>query len=142
MILPKHIPLTGESLCCFRVLTGIESGAFPWPVTKFPNDPLLPNKLRLPIRTATLTGRSELTAEETCMAKCENWGNEYDKSFEIIVGGKRHTFDSFECAIHKLAPKCTLCGCRILGHGIEQEGQIFCCAHCAREYGATELDRA
>jgi hypothetical protein len=77
------------------------------------------------------------------MAKCENCGNEYDKSFEMIMGGKSHTFDSFECAIHKLAPKCTLCGCRILGHGVEQQGQIFCCAHCAREHGATGLkDRA
>jgi hypothetical protein len=47
------------------------------------------------------------------MAKCENCGNEYDKSFEMIMGGKSHTFDSFECAIHKLAPKCALCGCRI-----------------------------
>jgi hypothetical protein len=25
--------------------------------------------------------------------------NEHDKTFEIVVCGERHTFDSFECAI-------------------------------------------
>jgi len=73
------------------------------------------------------------------MAKCETCGNNYDKAFEVIVAGKSHTFDSFECAIHTLAPTCPHCGCRILGHGVEQQGQIFCCVHCAREAGATEL---
>ncbi len=28
------------------------------------------------------------------MAKCEVCGNEYDKSFEVIAAGARHTFDS------------------------------------------------
>src|SRR5436190_1287285 len=32
------------------------------------------------------------------MAKCEVCGNEYDKSFELVAAGARHTFDSFECA--------------------------------------------
>jgi hypothetical protein len=41
------------------------------------------------------------------MARCEVCGNEYD--------------------IH--------CGCRILGHGIEAHGKLFCCAHCARPSG-------
>ena len=31
------------------------------------------------------------------MAKCEVCGNEYDKAFELIAAGARHTFDSFEC---------------------------------------------
>jgi hypothetical protein len=30
------------------------------------------------------------------MSKCEVCGNEYDKSFELIAAGARHTFDSFE----------------------------------------------
>ena len=77
------------------------------------------------------------------MAQCEVCGNDYDKSFEVIVGGKTHTFDSFECAIHALAPSCPCCGCRVIGHGVEEEGQIFCCVHCARADGRTELkDRA
>jgi hypothetical protein len=42
-----------------------------------------------------------------------------------------HVFDSFECAIHALAPKCAHCGCQIIGHGIQTRGTIFCCANCA-----------
>ncbi|HEV2095090.1 MAG TPA: hypothetical protein VGQ82_01155 [Chthoniobacterales bacterium] len=77
------------------------------------------------------------------MAKCEICENEYDKAFEVIAGGKSHIFDSFECAIHALAPTCPHCQCRIVGHGVEQGDQIFCCVHCARADGGTELkDRA
>ena len=77
------------------------------------------------------------------MAKCEVCGNDYHLSFEVITSGSRHTFDSFECAIHALAPTCPHCGCRVLGHGVEQQGKIFCCAHCASEKGATGVkDRA
>ena len=53
------------------------------------------------------------------MAQCEVCGNDYDKSFEVMAAGVSHTFDSFECAIHKLAPQCSHCGCRIVGHGVE-----------------------
>jgi hypothetical protein len=77
------------------------------------------------------------------MASCEVCGNEYDKTMEITIGGDRHVFDSFECAIHSLAPQCPHCGCRIVGHGVEADGTMFCCAHCARESGASGLqDRA
>ncbi len=55
------------------------------------------------------------------MAVCEVCGNDYDKSFEINVNGKNHTFDSFECAIHTLAPECHHCGCKVIGHGVEKE---------------------
>lgn len=73
------------------------------------------------------------------MAKCEVCGNEYDKAFQVVMGGDSHTFDSFECAIHALAPSCTHCGCRIIGHGVEAEGKIFCCAHCGRKSGIDSL---
>ena len=69
------------------------------------------------------------------MAKCEVCGNEYDKSMEITRAGETHVFDSFECAIHALAPQCEHCGCRIVGHGVEADGAIFCCAHCASQEG-------
>jgi len=49
------------------------------------------------------------------MAKCEVCGNDYHMSFEVVTMGNRHVSDSFECAIHKLAP---------------------ICAHCARSAGA------
>ncbi len=69
------------------------------------------------------------------MAVCEVCGNAYERSFEVIKGGERHVFDSFECAIHRLAPTCEHCGCKIVGHGIETRGRYFCCAHCARLSG-------
>ena len=65
------------------------------------------------------------------MAKCDCCGNEYEKSFQVTVGGKTHTFDSFECAIHMVAPRCGHCSVPIIGHGIEKGGQIYCCSHCA-----------
>ena len=66
-------------------------------------------------------------------------GNEYDKSFQLIYQGQSHTFDSFECAIQAIAPKCKHCGCRIIGHGLEGAGEFFCCAHCAGAEGHRAL---
>lgn len=72
------------------------------------------------------------------MAACETCGNDYDKSFEVLLhSGERHTFDCFECAIHALAPYCENCGCRIIGHDIEADGRFYCCDHCARAKGVT-----
>ena len=77
------------------------------------------------------------------MAKCDVCGNDYDKSFEVLARGSHHTFDSFECAIHKLAPQCAHCGCRIIGHGVEADGQMSCGANCARQGGVSGVaDRA
>jgi hypothetical protein len=77
------------------------------------------------------------------MATCEVCGNEYDKSFQVVAQGKSHTFDSFECAIHRLAPTCAHCDCRIVGHGVEAGGKVYCCANCARHSGAKGVaDRA
>jgi len=50
-----------------------------------------------------------------------------------------YTFDCFECAIHMLAPACGHCGCRVLGHGVEENGAIYCCANCARAMGKLDL---
>ena len=77
------------------------------------------------------------------MARCEVCGNDYDKSFEIRINNQAHTFDSFECAIHALAPACAHCGCKIVGHGVEGGGAYYCCAHCANASGIAEIqDRA
>ena len=77
------------------------------------------------------------------MAVCDVCGNDYDKAFQVRMGEEERTFDSFECAIHALAPTCSHCSCRIVGHGVEAGGQIYCCAHCAEEEGNEGLvDRA
>ena len=74
------------------------------------------------------------------MSKCEFCGNDYDKSFEVHKDGEAHTFDSFECAIATLAPECEVCGVKIVGHGLEADGHIFCCEHCARQNGVQGLN--
>jgi hypothetical protein len=74
---------------------------------------------------------------------CEVCGNDYDKTFTVVMDGTSHIFDSFECAIHALAPTCSHCGCRIVGHGTESRGEFFCCVHCAEQQGVQGLrDRA
>lgn len=70
------------------------------------------------------------------MARCERCGNDYDHAFTILMSdGARRVFDSFECAINVLAPKCARCGIGIVGHGVQAYGTIYCCAHCARGEG-------
>lgn len=77
------------------------------------------------------------------MATCDVCGNTYDKTFTVTTVDRTGVFDSFECAAHALAPQCAHCGCRILGHGVESDDAIFCCASCARRTGEHALvDRA
>jgi hypothetical protein len=71
------------------------------------------------------------------MSTCEVCGNEYERAFQVILEGKTHTFDSFECAAYQLAPRCEHCKCMILGHGVESAGKFYCCAHCARGMGVS-----
>ena len=89
------------------------------------------------------TRRSESARQGAATATCEVCGNEYVKTFEVRVDGSKHTFDSFECAIQALAPRCAHCDCRVIGHGVEERGRIFCCAHCAHAAGGADVrDRA
>jgi len=73
------------------------------------------------------------------MKTCETCHNEYDKCFEIQIGGTSHTFDSFACAIHALAPRCAKCKVPIIGHGVEARGAYYCCASCARMVGVSDV---
>jgi hypothetical protein len=70
---------------------------------------------------------------------CEVCGNHYDRPLTITLDGQAHVYDSFECAIHALAPLCAHCGCRVIGHGMQDDGAIYCCAHCAQASGVSEL---
>lgn len=73
------------------------------------------------------------------MGTCENCGNDYNKAFQVRMVGKEHTFDSFECAIAALAPRCSHCDTRIIGHGVESKEKMFCCVHCAETSGVDGL---
>lgn len=74
------------------------------------------------------------------MGTCDVCGNTYDKAFKVVMGERTGTFDSFECAIHAMAPTCAHCQCRVIGHGAEADGRMFCCARCARQAGVKGLD--
>ncbi|HEX6334885.1 MAG TPA: hypothetical protein VFZ78_11705 [Flavisolibacter sp.] len=73
------------------------------------------------------------------MAKCDKCGNDYDRTFRVQMGGKDYVFDSFECAISMLAPRCPHCDCMVIGHGVQAGDKIFCCAHCAEHQGEKGL---
>lgn len=72
------------------------------------------------------------------MATCDTCGNDYDKPFTVTQGTRTGTFDSFECAAHAMAPTCSHCGVRILGHGVEINGTTYCCASCAEHTGVAD----
>jgi hypothetical protein len=90
-------------------------------------------------RTLRLRSQKERMTRERMTQLVNDWL----KAFRITQGGKTVTFDSFECAIHAMAPRCAHCECRVMGHGVEAGGRIYCCAHCARDSGAQGIsDRA
>ncbi|MDO5493233.1 MAG: hypothetical protein Q4F53_06430 [Nesterenkonia sp.] len=67
------------------------------------------------------------------MTPCATCGNEYEKAFTVTQAGETLTFDSFQCAIHRMAPTCAACGCRVIGHGVDRGEKTYCCPHCAGE---------
>ena len=74
------------------------------------------------------------------MATCSTCGNDYDMTFQVTTNkGEQYDFDRIECAAAKIAPQCDHCGCTILGHGIQANSTIFCCANCARHAGVEDV---
>jgi hypothetical protein len=71
------------------------------------------------------------------MPPCDTCGNRSRPLLKILFEGKTYRFDSFECAIHKLAPRCEHCGCRIIGHVLEALEHPFCSLHCAAAVGVS-----
>lgn len=67
------------------------------------------------------------------MGLCMTCGNEYHNTFTVHKDHENFEFDSFECAIHALAPRCGHCKCPIIGQGVELEGTVYCGNHCLRE---------
>ncbi len=53
------------------------------------------------------------------MLRCETCANEYARAMTVTLDGEPHDIDSFECAIHALAPRCGHCSNRIVGHGLK-----------------------
>jgi hypothetical protein len=66
-------------------------------------------------------------------ARCEVCGNDTTQCFEVKLGGERHVFDSFECAMRALSPHCGYCNSRIRGHSIVFGNTIYCSYQCAND---------
>lgn len=65
---------------------------------------------------------------------CEVCGKEQEHYFEVHLGGERHVFDSFECAINGLMPRCGLCGGLVAHSGVMVDGVLYCGQSCAGFY--------
>lgn len=77
------------------------------------------------------------------MERCDVCGNRYAHAFRVILAdGSDGVFDCLECAIERIAPRCRHCGCRVIGHGVESAGVIFCCNHCVRASSSDAVDAA
>ena len=65
--------------------------------------------------------------------QCATCGHDDPRAFEVRTAtGVTAWFDSWECAIQRLAIACARCGCKVIGHGVATEdGTVYCCAHCA-----------
>jgi hypothetical protein len=65
--------------------------------------------------------------------RCAQCGHDDPRAFEIrTASGVTAWFDSFGCAIQRLAVACANCGTKVIGHGLSTEdGLIYCSTHCA-----------
>ena len=72
---------------------------------------------------------------------CEVCGNDQGLCFEVHLGGEKHVFDSFECAMRAFAPRCGHCGCELLGHGFVVGKTLYCSVECANDHDAREHER-
>lgn len=64
-------------------------------------------------------------------ARCMNCGVNIEKDYILFINGAEYTFDSFECAVNFVAPRCTNCNTIIMGHGIKSADNIYCSSSCA-----------
>lgn len=74
------------------------------------------------------------------MTTCATCGQEVSRSFQISTHGDGMVFDTFACAIQRLAPQCPTCGCSIIGHGFQGRDALYCSYGCADE--ARRLDHS
>ncbi|MGZ3789008.1 MAG: hypothetical protein ACXVLQ_10815 [Bacteriovorax sp.] len=64
-------------------------------------------------------------------ARCVNCGFNIEKDYILFINGTEYTFDSFECAINFVAPRCASCHAIIMGRGVHVGGEIYCSPTCS-----------
>jgi len=69
--------------------------------------------------------------------QCEVCRNDYHEALDALLRELIRYFDSCECALAALAPRCEHCGCRIVGPGVQLGGRTYCCDSCAARLGGS-----
>ncbi len=70
------------------------------------------------------------------MSRCVVCGHNSVGNFSVtLANGRTYDFDTFQCAIDRLAPRCSRCGIRIIGHPTVVDGGLFCGPHCSQFLG-------
>lgn len=64
-------------------------------------------------------------------ARCVNCGLNIEKDYILFINGTEFTFDSFECAVNFVAPRCANCNTIIMGRGVHTGGEIYCSPTCS-----------
>ncbi|MGD9765042.1 MAG: hypothetical protein AB7V27_15150 [Candidatus Binatia bacterium] len=68
--------------------------------------------------------------------QCDVCGNPTRHPMTLTQREDRFVVDCLECAIHVLAPTCAECSCRIIGHPVLWEDEVFCSRRCVAAAGA------
>lgn len=76
---------------------------------------------------------------ETGRMGCEVCGKNRE-CFEVFLGSEKHIFDSFECAMSAMLPKCAHCRCQIVGVGVQLGSAMFCSYMCANEIHVRDFE--
>jgi hypothetical protein len=71
---------------------------------------------------------------------CEVCGKSQEHYLEVHLGGDKHVFDSFECAIRGLIPACPLCGTPLPGPGVQVGDLLYCSYACADLLDVMEVE--
>lgn len=62
--------------------------------------------------------------------RCMNCGFNIEKDYILFINGTEFTFDSFECAINFVAPRCSNCSTIVIGKGVRNGEDIYCSDSC------------
>jgi hypothetical protein len=73
------------------------------------------------------------------IARCMNCGTNIEKDYILFINGSEFTFDSFECAVTFVAPRCSNCQTIIMGKGIHGRGQVFCSPACSHSENFSQV---
>jgi hypothetical protein len=65
--------------------------------------------------------------------KCLNCGSSIEKDYILFINGAEYSFDSFECAVNFVAPRCSHCQSVIFGTGLKDAGVMFCNTTCSEK---------